>query len=193
MQGFLPAAAILLAVATCPAEDIEIIVNSSAVYNPKNGHYYEFVAQRELTWPEAKRNAESRVLVGKGGKKLRGYLATLTEEHEQALLDKHYLADPAAHTDVWLGASDEKVDDEWRWITGPEGKKDGGRGVLFFKDGVAKGYANWRSREPNNSGGIEKFMQWNHYLKEGDIPGTWNDQPIDKAGSSGLFVEYGGM
>lgn len=185
--------AMLLLIPSCFAENVEIMVSSSAIFNPKNGHYYEFVAERELTWPEAKRSAESRTLVTKDGEKLRGYLATLTEEQEQALLDQHFLTDPTVHTDVWLGASDEKVDDEWRWVTGPEGKKDGGKGVIFFKNGVANGYANWRPKEPNNSGGIEKFMQWNHYLREGDIAGTWNDQPIDKSGSKGFFVEYGGM
>ena len=173
------------------AEEVEVVVSSYAVFNPKNGHYYEFVAERELTFPEAKASAESRTLVTKDGKRLQGYLATLTEEHEQELLDKHFTADPTVHTDVWVGASDEAVDDEWRWVAGPEAKMDGGKGLLFFKDGKPKGYVNWRPKEPNNSRGIEKFMQWNHYLQEGEIPGTWNDQPIDKSGSKGYFAEYG--
>ncbi len=63
---------------------------------------------------------------------------------------------------------------------------------MFFKNGTAHGYINWRSGEPNNSLGIESYLQWNHYLRKGDVAGTWNDQPIDKKGSTGYFVEYGG-
>ena len=189
-------AAFVIGVVNCSAQDAQVFTNdgssqSAAVFNPKNGHYYEFVGEKELTWAEAKRHAESRFVVAKDGKKLRGYLATLTKDHEQELLDKHYADPPTVHTDVWLGGSDEKVDNEWRWVTGPEGKEDEGKGKLFFKDGTAHGYMNWRSGEPNDSGGIESFLQWNHYLRKGDVAGTWNDQPIDKKGSTGYFVEYG--
>ncbi len=190
--------AFVIGVVSCAAQDVKVLSDgssskSSAVYNPKNGHYYELVGEEGLTWTEAKRKAESRSLLVNGVEKLPGYLATLTKDHEQALLEKHYADPPTVHTDVWLGASDERVDDEWRWVTGPEGKEAAGKGKLFFKDGTAHGYVNWRSGEPNDSGGIESFLQWNHYLRSGDVAGTWNDQPINKKGSTGYFVEYGGI
>ena len=189
--------ACVIGVVNCSAQNVKVLTDDSSfestpVYNPKNGHYYEFVGKGDLTWTEAKQQAESRFLVVERGKTWRGYLATVTQYHEQALLEKHYADPPTVHTDVWLGASDERVDDEWRWVTGPDGKEDGGKGKLFFKNGRPHGYMNWRSGEPNNSGGIESFLQWNHYLRKGDVPGTWNDQPIDKPGSKGYFVEYGG-
>jgi hypothetical protein len=143
---------------------------SAPVHNPKNGHYYEFVEEKELTWPQAKQRAESRYFVV-NGKKLQGYLATVTLKDEQALLDQHYPDPPNVNTDVWLGGTDEKVDDEWRWVTGPESKEDEGKGKLFFNDGSAVGYINWRRGEPNKSGGIESFIQWNHFLRQGDVPG----------------------
>ena len=194
----LVATAFVIGVVSCAGRDGKVPVDdsgseSSAIYNRENGHYYEFVGDRGLTWTEAKERAASRRLTVKGGKQLSGYLATLTEKHEQELLEKHYADPPDVHTDVWLGASDDSVDDEWRWVTGPEAKADEGKGKLFFKDGTAHGPASWRSGEPNDSGGVESFLQWNHYLRAGDVAGTWNDQPINKKGSTGYFVEYGGM
>ena len=178
----------------CSAENAKVWVgsDSTAVHNTKNGHYYEFVAEEELTWPQAKKLAESRVLEV-NGKFLRGYLVTLAEEHEQELLKKHFLGPPNVKTDVWMGGTDSAVDDEWRWVTGPEGKADGGKGKLFSIGNKAVGYAAWLGSEPNNSGGIESYMQWNHVPRPTSTPASWNDQPIDKPGSKGYFVEYGGL
>ena len=122
MNKFVIAATFLIAVGNCFAADSD--PKSEPVYNPKNGHYYEFVGEIELTWTEAKRRAEARTMVD--------------------------------------------------------------------KDGKPHSFNNWRPGEPNNRGN-EKFMQWNHYLRPGDLMGTWNDQAVDKVGSNGYFVEYGGL
>ena len=37
---------------------------SAPVYNPKNGHYYEFVGEKELTWPQAKQRRSRLLLLG---------------------------------------------------------------------------------------------------------------------------------
>ena len=126
------------------------------------------------------------------GRTLRGYLATLANAHEQTLLVERYADPPTVHTEVWLGGSNEKVDGEWRWVTGPEGKEDEDKGKLFLKDGIAAEFGNWRSGAPNTSRGVESFLQWNHYLSVDDVPGTWNDQPVVPPASSGYFVEYDG-
>ncbi len=198
VSGVLVATGCAIGVVSCAGRDGKVLIDgsgseSSAIYNQENGHYYEFVGEKELTWTEAKQSAASRRLTLKDGTQSNGYLATLTEKHEQELLVKHYADPPDVHTDVWRGGSDASVDDEWRWVTGPEAKEDGGKGKLFFKDDTAHGPASWRPGEPNDSGGVESYLQWNHYLRPGDVPGTWNDQPIDKKGSTGYFVEYGGM
>jgi len=94
------------------------------------------------------------------------------------------------NTDIWLGGSDISVEGEWRWIAGPEGKQDGGKGKLFFKDGKSITYTNWGGGEPNNSGGKESYLQWNHRPNQNVPPGIWIDQSVDKSSSTGFFVEY---
>ncbi len=196
ITGVLVTTVFAIGAGDCFAQNVKAVAKdngskSAPIYNSINGHYYEFVGEKELTWPQAKQRAESRVLII-GGKQLRGYLVTLTSQDEQELLAKHYLDPPDVHTDVWMGGNDDKVDDEWRWVTGPEAKADGGKGKLFFKGRDAIGYTNWLGREPNKSGGVESFLQWNHVPSPRIPPGKWNDQPIDKPGSKGYFVEYGG-
>ena len=83
----------------CFAQNVKALAKdngskSAPIYNSKNGHYYEFVGEKELTWPQAKQRAASRYLVV-NGRKLRGYLVTLTSKDEQELLAKHYLDPPA--------------------------------------------------------------------------------------------------
>ena len=88
----------------------------------------------KLTWTEAKQRAESRSLVVKRGNVSVNTLITVTSIEEQAVLAKHYLGPPNVHTDVWMGGTDVKVDDEWRWDTGPEAKEDGGQREAFLQE-----------------------------------------------------------
>jgi len=192
--GVLVATAFVVGVACCSAQELKILVNgkeskSSAVFNAKNGHYYEYVGEKAITWPQAKDRAESRVLQI-DGKQLRGYLVTLTDKHEQELLEKFFLSPPTVKTDVWMGGSDELVEGEWRWITGPEAREDGGKGKLFFRGRESIGYTNWGKGEPNNSGGKESFLQWHPSNHPMFRPGIWIDQAVDKASTKGFFVEY---
>ena len=95
IAGVLVTTVFAIGAGQCSAQDVKALAKdkgskSAPIYNPKNGHYYEFVGERELTWPQAKQRAESRVLLI-DGKQLCGYLVTLTSKDEQALLEKHYM------------------------------------------------------------------------------------------------------
>ncbi len=68
-----------------------------------------------------------------------GYLATVTSKEENDWLINNGLAQNGA----WLGASDSAIEGQWQWITGE-----------------AWDYTNWRPGEPNNSSGIENYLQY---------------------------------
>jgi len=108
------------------------------------GNFYEFIAANGITWQEAKLAAEAQTLNG-----VSGYLVTVTSQEENDfILSK-------LEGQGWMGGSDVAVDDEWRWVTGPEGEEENGAGRLFWvgkADGMAPDgiYANWEVNEPND-------------------------------------------
>jgi hypothetical protein len=87
------------------------------------------VITNEVTWLEAKSLAASRG----------GYLATITSTNEWDRLVP-LLIDSGVQN-FWLGASDEQVEGEWRWVTGEP-----------FN------FALWDVLEPNNCCGGEHFL-----------------------------------
>lgn len=157
---------------------------SGTYYLSHNGHYYEPVDNgSNITWSDAKVDAESRTLHG-----MQGYLATITSADENDFVSTYT---PAA--DVWIGASDDSsftadpAEGNWYWVSGPE------NGTQFWTgDGtgatVGGQYASWAPGEPNNHGTGEDFAvtNWSGAL------GEWNDLANDN-GSSNYLVEYGGM
>lgn len=98
----------------------------------------------------------------------------------------------------WIGATDEIVEGEWRWATGPEA------GTLFW-NGAAGGteitYANWNGGEPNNVGSNGEdyaHITAASVIRGGASLGAWNDLPNTTSSSGayssqGYVVEYGGM
>jgi len=106
-------------------------------------------------------------------------MATVTSKAEGDFVRKL-----AGEENIWLGASDGAVEEEWRWVQGPE------HGTMFWKGSGTKGspqgnnYANWRAHEPNNADSV----------KDEDCAamgptGEWNDVPCTQF--TGLVVEYG--
>lgn len=76
---------------------------------------------------------------------LGGHLATITSQEENDFINS--LRNISSFTEYWLGGI--KEDDVWTWITGEE----------FV-------YSDWAPGEPNNSNGVEYYLQtW----------GSWND------------------
>ncbi|NRP58418.1 C-type lectin domain-containing protein [Marinobacterium sp. xm-d-510] len=161
--------------------DISIDVQPGGmVYNPENGHYYEYVASSGITWTNAKAAAELRSFEG-----MTGYLATPTSAEENA-----FIADKVK-AQAWIGASDAGSEGVWQWATGPE------TGTTFFNQpyngsggtAVTGQYSNWASGEPNDHGAAVGSENYAHYLENG----TWNDYPNSSSSIRGYMVEYGGM
>lgn len=154
-------------------------------------HYYEFVAAPGICWNDARAAAAARSYQG-----LQGYLATVTSPSETSLLQNRSAGQ------FWLGASDEALEGEWRWQTGPEagqlfwrGGPNGTAVAYTNPNGTVTNYANWSPGEPNN--------YQNQYRPEGENyatlyagPGArWNDlnQCGTGAAVAGYLVEYGGL
>lgn len=158
-----------------------------ANFLPSTQHYYEFVSSPGITWTAAETAAANRTYYG-----LQGYLATLTSQEEADFSGSQ------AQGVGWIGANDDAVEGEWRWVTGPEA------GTLFWNGGVGGTeitFAFWNSGEPNdypNGPSVPGQENFAHITDNSvGILGSWNDLPNTGGGgayaSQGYVVEYGGM
>jgi FG-GAP-like repeat len=169
--------------------------------NPENGHFYEFVrfnSSDNITWTNSRSVASNRNYLG-----LTGYLATITSAREQTFI--------ATRVDGngWIGASDATTADDWRWVTGPEGRANNNTGTPFWSGGtraqggavVNNSYAEWQTNEPNNVDNNESYGHIignaNAYPNDSTAVGKWNDL-ADGGGADafrplGYVVEYGGL
>ncbi|HEY9710282.1 MAG TPA: DUF4347 domain-containing protein, partial [Oculatellaceae cyanobacterium] len=181
---------------TTAARDIQFTLGT-AVYNPDNRHYYEFVpTTSDITWTTARDAAALSTTnpFGPGNQfPLQGYLATITSEEENDLIASK------VQGRGWIGASDETVEGDWRWVTGPEAGTLFWRGTGNDPTPVPGQYNNWsqtyngqNSPEPNQTGSGEDYGHM-HSAESGDIPGTWNDYPLTYSDIEGYIVEYGGL
>jgi PKD repeat protein len=156
-----------------------------ADFLPESGHFYQYIQQVDITWHEARAAAAALRYYG-----LVGYLATITSEAENDFIWSKI--DGLG----WIGASDEDVEGEWKWVTGPEA------GTLFWQ-GDASGmpvnnrYSSWSEGEPNNNY-EEDYAHINQDPNKSDK--TWNDLapggdgiPGSAYQSRGYVVEFGGM
>lgn len=156
-------------------------VGEGQVYFPATGHIYEYVANTngegdptDIDWTDANAKAPDHTFQG-----MTGYLTTITSAEEN-----DYVA--ARLEDAgWMGASDADIEEDWKWVTGPE------TGTPFWSGNettgvpVAGRYNNWGEGEPNNAGD-EDCAQ---FLSGGS--GKWNDLPCVGANLPGYVVEYG--
>jgi streptogramin lyase len=95
-------------------------------YNSSNGSYYKRVTAKGITWQQAKAAAEQSSFNG-----MQGYLATVTTLQERNFIDQTVFSYDRANG-TFLGGSDAYQEGVWRWVTGPEGLQDGGKGLIFF-------------------------------------------------------------
>ncbi|CAN0532665.1 unnamed protein product, partial [Laminaria digitata] len=164
------------------------ITVGEANFLPATGHYYEFVSDPNISWTDAEVAASNRTYFG-----WQGYLVTLTSQEEADFSGSQ------AQGVGWIGASDNAVEGEWRWMTGPEA------GTLFWNGNVGGTeitFAFWNNNEPNDYPDGTAVPGQENYAHITDnsvgIEGSWNDLPNVTATSGaysaqGYVVEYGGM
>ena len=109
-----------------------------------NGHAYKIFAEK-ISWHEAKKKCEA----------MGGYLVCIETKAEQGFITKL-----AKGKYYYLGATDEKKEDEWQWVNGAPWK-----------------FTDWMAGQPNNYGGKEHYLatydegKWVDVAAEGD--GFW--------------------
>lgn len=165
------------------------ITLDDADYLPETGHFYRFVEKSDLSWSTANAEAQATVYYG-----LKGYLATITSQAENDFIKLK------TKGVGWIGASDAGAEGEWRWVTGPEGLEDNGKGQLFYVTGTGPyqgRYTNWNSGEPNNVGGVENYAHITVFPNDVASSYKWNDLPnsggVGDFASKGYLIEFGGF
>ena len=118
---------LLFAMPPDPGEDPFPALKSTDVIQAPNGHAYRYVAAPKITWEQARRRAGRLTYQGH-----LGYLATIDDRAEFDFLMTKVFPD-TAETDVTYLGGRQTAPNEWRWVTGPDAKADGGKGVLFWK------------------------------------------------------------
>lgn len=124
------------------------------------GHSYKFFRE-VMTWHQAKKRCEQ----------LGGHLAIVGSDPENDFimaLAKSGIGNLGKQNGVWLGATDEDREGDWRWI-----------------DGSRFRFTNWcqQPKQPNNAGGDEHYL-W-MWLAQG---GVWTDQADAPKEMTAYFV-----
>jgi len=115
--------------------------DTAPVIEAANGHAYQVVAAPNIRWDQARAAAAKLSWRGRSG-----YLATIDDAAEyQLVLDRVFSHD---YPDVLYLGGRQTGPGEWRWVTGPDGLAEGGKGRLFWRGdetGAVQGrlYANW--------------------------------------------------
>ena len=118
-------------------------VDTGDIVEAPGGHAYQFVSAPDSSWEADRMAAAKRSWHGHAG-----YLATIDDAAEyQFVLDRLF---PHVYPDVTYLGGRQTAPGEWRWVTGPDGAQDGGKGRLFWRGdeqgGVVDGrYVNWMS------------------------------------------------
>jgi hypothetical protein len=163
------------------AFDVTSSINGAdTYYNPVTNSYYQYFANKNIQWAPARAAAKTKTLNG-----ATGYLVNITTDQENEFV-KSYVA----QNDIWIGASDEAVEGEWRWMDGPEAGIQFWQGNTPANGGYVTGpfnYAAWAVNQPDNSQGAEDWGSTNFR----GTRGAWNDLPLNGANLiTGYLVEY---
>ena len=118
-------------------------LQSSDVVKAPTGHAYRYVVAPNITWAAARDAAAKYVFEGH-----RGYLATIGDRSEFEFIMRQVFPNGDDTDTTFLGGR-QTARGEWRWVTGPDGAADGGKGTLFWN-----GYENGQTQ-----GG--HFAAWN--------------------------------
>lgn len=162
LQQFLIDKSLIIALLIIPCFEATAI----PVYNSGNGHYYDLVTTN-INWSDAKAAALSQTYLG-----ISGHLVTITDNSENLFLTTEFTAS-LLHLH-WLGGLQPTGSTEpnggWSWVTGE---------AFVFN--------NWWPGEPNNAGGIEDRIVFDHGVSAAGK--AWNDLG-GSGNASGYVVEY---
>jgi len=138
------------------------VVSAQPIQSPVNGHWYEMVTPVGglASWPDARDEAAGFIHNG-----LQGYLATFTSAEEENWVIANF-GQIGTDTQIWIGASDEDVEDTWVWVTGEPW-----------------GHTNWDMGEPNGSTD-ENCLQYTDGVPAWNDEGCLSRRPL-------FLVEYG--
>ena len=139
--------------------------NPGVSYSPASQSFYR-LSGAPVSWTAANAAAQAATLVEPAGVAgvagVTGHLVNIGSQPENDLVNA------LAPGNAWLGGSDQGVEGEWRWASGPEAGQQFWQGAAAGST-VGGAYENWGGGEPNNSGGNE-----DHVHMRAD--GFWNDQ-----------------
>ena len=136
----------ILTAAGLPAAHAASVPSDAAVFNRHSYALYD----KSMTWHEAKAFCES----------LGGHLAAVTTQDELNFVAG--LIEKGSVDAYWLGATDEKVEGQWEWITGEPWS-----------------YSNWGDLNPDNYGNNEHYLGMMRVAQKWEITSAgvaqWND------------------
>jgi hypothetical protein len=124
------------------AQELFPPLQTSDVVKAPSGHAYKYVLAPNITWAAARDAAAKYAFEGHAG-----YLATIADKAEfDFIMTRVFPA--GVTTDTTFTGGRQTAPGEWRWVTGPDGAADGGKGTLFwtgFENGHVEGghYAVW--------------------------------------------------
>ena len=148
-----------------------LALNPQLTYDAGTHKFYQ-IDTNHVDWVTAQANSVARELNGVSGR-----LVVVRDAYENSVVQG--LAQSVGEN-VFLGATDQTTEGEWRWHTGTED------GDLLWSGNYINGsapngaYTNWRSVEPNDSGTGEDYAVLFHI--HGD--GVWNDNDLEHTDAS---------
>jgi flagellin-like hook-associated protein FlgL len=162
---------------------------------------YSVTLTGNISWLDARQHAAD---ASAADSEYTHYMSTITFQDEQDEIQRQ-LDGAGTGVALWLGGADGAGTEEgkWRWVEGPEGFEDGGKGRQFWQgtsantggSAVGGAYENWNlsptgpntkpggtNNEPNQTGNEDalQILQSN---------GLWNDLPDTNAGPTGYLRE----
>lgn len=179
LQRLLPACLALAALQGLP-DRAQAQLAQWTVASGGNGHWYRHVPAISIFEPVGFDTARTAALAS-SEQGLSGYLATITSAGEQAFITSAFpfLLGFGATGGVWLGASDEAVEGQWRWLDGPEA-------------GQRLRYTDWRATQPVNAPGFEDHDLLQLSIVATSPPTTFGWVSATRSnGAFGYIIEYG--
>jgi hypothetical protein len=160
------------------------LASQAQVYDPSNGHYYQVISDRNVTWMDAEVAALSHYY-NNGSQNLEGHLATITSAGEDSYVGTA-VTTYGGSGEFWLGGyqnpNTETVPTAgWTWVNG-EGAFPGVNGAAGFDNA----YSNWNPNEPNDAfgPGSEQYLG----INLGNVGGFNDEGDLNQIG--GYVIEF---